>query len=151
MLAISPKTFEDYGITIDHVFLLDYLSEEGGQYYIFKGFLDEIGKDLLTEFFGKKLANHLLEDDPIDISRLQEEGGVLIVADCAHPDPEKVDFDANGEVLGWAWAKDKALLHVYEQNLDEALIRPVKNAQTIEEAYLKVARENFQARLKEHV
>ncbi len=143
------EDFENHGICIDNVFLFAYLTCDGGQFDVLWDKFGEMSRDGLLSLFGSKLAELIMEDDEDITFHLQTAGGVLIEAHCSYPDPDHVDFAADGEVTGWQCGTGSMKMYVYEPSLDEALAKLVANAKIIEETFLKVARDGFQKGLEE--
>lgn len=111
------EQFEEYGIHIDHVFLLDYLVDPIEDYWDLQEALLALDEDEATALFGPKLARRILGSDPDLSEYLQDAGGVFIAAECDYPDSKHVVFDADGKALEWRVGPGKRVIHAWKDNL----------------------------------
>lgn len=138
------EQFEEHGIHIDHVFLFDFLVDVIEDYWDLHEEMLSLSEEEATALFGPKLARRILGSDPDLSAYLQDAGGVFIVAGCNYPDSKYVDFDADGNVTGWARCSWKKVIYARKDNLSAALYELVRQAEAVEDEKIAEARKDFE-------
>ena len=134
------EQFEEHGIHIDHVFLFDFLIDLIKDYWNLKEELKSLSEEEATALFGTKLARRILGAAPDLSAYLQDAGGVFIKAACNYPDPRQVDFDADGNAIGWRVGPGKYVIYAWKADLGAALQELVRQAEAVEVAKIEDAR-----------
>lgn len=134
-------SFEAHGISIENVFLFDYLLVKPfSACRTLNDVLELMEENEIRKVFGDALARRILAEDPDLAAYFQEAGGVFLDAECDYPDWRHVEFyPGSDKPKSWLTGRGRRIIRVYAQTLEKALKTLVFEAEKVENAEIERA------------